>query len=83
MMMPPDSPQSRQFKIQNSTSKMKDFFILPLHFALCSLFFAFCEAKGENLCQSGYYLHRWIIGYDDVDMSTMPRKSGYFKAFLG
>jgi len=29
----------------------------------------------KGLGYSRYYLHRWVIGYDDVDMSKFPGKS--------
>lgn len=32
----------------------------------------------KKLCESGYYLHRRIIGDDDVDMSKFPGKSDYY-----
>ena len=34
-----------------------------------------CYPRNKNLHQCCYYLHRWIIGDDDVDMSKFPGKS--------
>lgn len=35
----------------------------------------FYMSEREYFGESGYNLHRWIIGNDNVDMSTMPSES--------
>jgi hypothetical protein len=31
--------------------------------------------RNKKLCNGRYYLHRWVIGYDDVDVAKFPGQS--------